>query len=95
MLPPFDKAGNLPPGIHWVSWSEFSQRFGTSLHRKKLLVGLREVLLVLLGAGCGGEMFVAGGPADLAGRTFLQFFQEDREGNPKGIVAFDLQRMSL
>lgn len=43
----------------------------------------------------GGEMFTAGSPAGPAGRTFLEFFQQDREGNPKGIVAFDLQRLSL
>lgn len=43
----------------------------------------------------GGDMFTAGSPAGPAGRTFLEFFQQDREGNPKGIVAFDLQRLSL
>lgn len=43
----------------------------------------------------GGELFVAGAPADLIGRTFLEFFQRDRSGNPKGIVAFALQRTSL
>jgi hypothetical protein len=39
----------------------------------------------------GGELFVASSIADLKSRkTFLQFFQEDRFGNPKGIIAIDL-----
>ena len=46
-------------------------------------------------ANDGGEMFTSGSPAGLAGRTFLDFFQQDQEGNPKGIVAFDLQRLLL
>ena len=146
MLPPFDEAGNLPPGIHWATWQEFSERFGMTLHRRRLLIGLREALLALRRAGCrtvyvdgsfvtakstpgdydgcwepkgvsldkldpvfldfsnkraaqkakyGGEMFTAGSPAGPAGRTFLEFFQQDLEGNPKGIVAFSLQELSL
>ena len=43
----------------------------------------------------GGELFIAGSPADVAGRTFLDFFQLDREGNAKGLVAFDLQAVTL
>jgi hypothetical protein len=129
-----------------MSWQEFSDRFGMTPYRKRLLVGLREALLALQRAGCrtvyidgsfvtaketpgdfdgcwdpkgvslerldpvfldfsnqraaqkakyGGEMFTVGSPAGPAGRTFLEFFQQDREGNPKGIVAFDLQRLSL
>ena len=146
MLPPFDEAGNLPSGIHWASWHDFSERFGTNPHRRRLLAGLREMLLALRTAHCRtvyvdgsfvtakeipgdfdgcwdpadvelseldpvfldfsnkraaqkakyrGEMFVAGSPADLTGRTFLEFFQTDREGNPKGVVAFDLQEVDL
>lgn len=37
----------------------------------------------------GGELFPANGTADPAGRAFLEFFQIDREGRPKGIVAID------
>jgi hypothetical protein len=37
----------------------------------------------------GGELFLANAPADPAGRAFLEFFQTDREGRPKGIVAID------
>lgn len=37
-----------------------------------------------------GEFFPSGWPADARYRTFLEFFQEDRFGNPKGIVLLDL-----
>ena len=40
----------------------------------------------------GGEFFPAGWPADRAGTRFLDFFQKDRDGNPKGIVSMDLMR---
>jgi hypothetical protein len=146
MLPTFDQAGNLPPGIHWATWQEFSERFGMTLHRRMLLAGLRDALLALRRAGCRtvyvdgsfvtakdrpgdydgcwdpkgvalerldpvfldfsnkraaqkakykGELFTSGSPADPAGKTFLDLFQHDQEGNPKGIVAFALQRLSL
>jgi hypothetical protein len=36
----------------------------------------------------GGEMFPAGSPA-APGRTFREFFQQDRDGRPKGIVRID------
>ena len=38
----------------------------------------------------GGELFFADSRADPAGTTFLDFFQLDRSGQPKGIVALDL-----
>ena len=38
----------------------------------------------------GGELFFADAPADPAGTTFIDFFQRDRSGHPKGIVALDL-----
>jgi hypothetical protein len=84
VLPPFDAAGNLPPGIHWPTWREFIERFGTTPQRLQLIAGLKEALL-----------FIAGSPADLAGRTFLDFFQQDRDGNARGLVAFDLQAVTL
>jgi len=40
----------------------------------------------------GGEFFPAGSPADSLGTLFLDFFQRDREGNPKGIISIDLGR---
>ena len=39
----------------------------------------------------GGELFRANTIADpMSGKTYLDFFQEDRNGNPKGIIAIDL-----
>ena len=38
----------------------------------------------------GGELFPAEWEADLAGTRFLEFFQEDRFGQQKGILAVDL-----
>ncbi|HEY9835182.1 MAG TPA: hypothetical protein V6D26_31825 [Stenomitos sp.] len=42
-----------------------------------------------------GEFFLAQDQADSVGRTFLEFFQTDRNGNLKGIVAIDLGRSQL
>lgn len=39
-----------------------------------------------------GELFPARLPNGLSGLTFLEFFQIGRDGEPKGIVALDLQR---
>ncbi|MDQ3694456.1 MAG: hypothetical protein M3464_12640 [Chloroflexota bacterium] len=38
-----------------------------------------------------GELFRAGSPALSSGLPFLDFFQEDRSGQPKGIVVLDLR----
>jgi hypothetical protein len=37
-----------------------------------------------------GEWFPANVPADAAGKAFIEFFQTDRAGNRKGVVAIDL-----
>ena len=52
MIPANDVAGNLPPGIHWASWSEISARFGSTVWRRSLLAGLRAALTDLKAAGC-------------------------------------------
>jgi hypothetical protein len=41
-------------------------------------------------AAFGGELFPASWQADWQGRPYLEFFQQDRYGNPKGIIAIDL-----
>jgi len=39
----------------------------------------------------GGEFFRSNAVADaVSGKTYLDFFQEDRNGNPKGIIAVEL-----
>ena len=52
MLPDFDPAGRLPPGIHPATWPEFVTRFAWSPYRQTLLAGLRRALLSLQAAGC-------------------------------------------
>jgi hypothetical protein len=52
MIPEFDINGNLPPGIHQVTWEEFTKRFGITRHRCKLLGGLKRALDSLKAAGC-------------------------------------------
>lgn len=37
------------------------------------------------------EFFIADTPCDLQKRTFLDFFQEDRDGSPKGILILNLE----
>lgn len=41
-----------------------------------------------------GELFLADSPAGPAGRTFIEFFQTDRDGQPKGVLAIDPQGLS-
>ncbi len=52
MIPSFNTDGNLPPGIHWAEWPEIVSRFGTNHHRRKLLEGLHNALIILKQAGC-------------------------------------------
>jgi hypothetical protein len=52
MVPEFDEAGVLPAGIHDATWDELTTRFGTSPHRRQLLVGLKRALDSLRSAGC-------------------------------------------
>jgi hypothetical protein len=53
MIPPFDKSGSLPPGIHKADWNELETRFSNSARRVELLAGLRLALRALRDAGCG------------------------------------------
>ncbi|AMU86004.1 DUF6932 family protein [Dehalococcoides mccartyi] len=52
MIPDFDSDGLLPPGLHWATWQELSDRFGTNAHRMLLLSGMRQALEALKAAGC-------------------------------------------
>src|SRR6266542_1087027 len=52
VLPEFADDGNLPAGIHWVTWDELTKRFGTTEYRRRLLSGLKRALESLKGAGC-------------------------------------------
>ncbi len=51
-MPDFDEHGNLPPGIHPMTWQEFTTRFGTNPYRRGLLAGLKEAIELIKRAGC-------------------------------------------
>lgn len=38
-----------------------------------------------------GELFLADSQADPSGKRFIDFFQRDKDGNAKGIIAIDLK----
>jgi hypothetical protein len=40
-----------------------------------------------------GELFLADARADPAGTRFIEFFQHDKDGNAKGIIALDLREL--
>jgi hypothetical protein len=145
MIPDFDKDGNLPPGHHLTDWDGFVVRFGTNAHRRRLLAGLKQLLLSLKSVGCGrvfldgsfisskelpsdfdgcwdrtgmslpdlklkdpvlldftngrraqklkygGEMFPADVTEGTSGRTFINFFSQDKDtSNAKGLVEINL-----
>jgi hypothetical protein len=52
MIPDLDTDGNLPPGIHPVSWAELEAHCGSNPHRRHLLSGLRRAAEALRIAGC-------------------------------------------
>src|SRR2546427_271172 len=49
---PFDAAGRLQPGQHWVTWRKMVSSFGFTERRVQLLTGLKEALVLLKLAGC-------------------------------------------
>ena len=52
MLAEFNNLGQLPPGIHAASWSEFTTRFGWTPLRRTLIHGLETAIECLSCAGC-------------------------------------------
>jgi hypothetical protein len=51
-MPPFEENGNLPKGIYEVTWSNFVDRFAFNDHRRQLILGLKQALLLLAQVGC-------------------------------------------
>lgn len=51
-LPGFDERGNLPPGEHVVSWTEFETRYGCNAERVLLLQKIKAWLSHMKDAGC-------------------------------------------
>ena len=52
MIPPFNRDGLLPPGVHWADWSGLTDRFGSNPRRLSLATGFRAAIENLKGAGC-------------------------------------------
>lgn len=52
MIPEFDENGQLPPGIHRATWSEFVERYATTNHRRKLLEGMERLIEHLKSIEC-------------------------------------------
>lgn len=52
MIPEFNEAGLLPPGVHVAEWDEVAARFGSNAHRLALLGALSRALEALRIAGC-------------------------------------------
>jgi len=52
MIPALDADGNLPAGIHPVTWAELVAHCGLNPHRRRLLSGLRRAAEFLKSAGC-------------------------------------------
>ena len=52
MIPQFDAAGLLPPGVHWANRDELNDRFATNPWRQTLMTGLGAALDNLKNAGC-------------------------------------------
>ena len=51
-IPDFDIHGNLPPGEHLVSWTEFTTRYGYNARRAAILENIRAWLAHIQVAGC-------------------------------------------
>ena len=52
MTPDIESYGNLPPCVHWATWSAIVERFGTTPWRRELLDGFSSALDGLKRAGC-------------------------------------------
>ena len=48
----FMNNGNLKPGIHQLSWKEFTKEYGYNVHRQTLLSGLKMACTILRKHGC-------------------------------------------
>ena len=51
-IPDFNTDGNLPEGVHFTVWEEFTARFAITNHRVRLASGLHDALTIFSLAGC-------------------------------------------
>jgi hypothetical protein len=52
MIPEWLVNGDLPPGIHFSTWTEIESRFTFTPRRRRQLAGFREACRLLQKAGC-------------------------------------------
>ena len=52
MIPAFNEKGQLPPGVHKVSWEEFVARFAVTKHRRGLVDGMKTLITHLKTVQC-------------------------------------------
>jgi hypothetical protein len=61
MLPPLNKNGDLPPGVHGAGWAEIGQRFGTgSSARVRALAMLKHLHELAIYTGALKSFYVFG-----------------------------------
>jgi len=61
MLPPLNKNGDLPPGVHGAGWAEIGQRFGTrSSARVRALAMLKHLHELAIRTGALKSFYVFG-----------------------------------
>jgi hypothetical protein len=56
---PFNDEGYLYPGIYYVTWADFTTKFGSNDRRRRLLQGLHSALTLLARTGCK-EVYLGG-----------------------------------
>ncbi|RNJ49052.1 DUF6932 family protein [Methylocystis hirsuta] len=59
MIPTFNEKGNLPPGLHKATWEEFTERYGVTTHRKRLIELMQKLIVHLKEVQCQ-NLFVDG-----------------------------------
>jgi len=77
------------PGDFDVCWKDDNVDLKLLLEVDPVLLDFRQKRAAQK-AKYGGELFLASTIADARGQTFLDFFQRDRDGNPKGIIEIHL-----
>jgi hypothetical protein len=77
------------PGDFDVCWEDDNVNFVKLKELDPVLLDFKDKRAAQK-AKYGGELFPASSLASMDGQTFLEFFQQDRDGNPKGIIAIDL-----
>jgi hypothetical protein len=77
MIPPFDEStGALPAGDHLATLAEIEKRFGFTPRRSRWRMWVDH----------GVEFFIHPAMRASPDIGFPQFFRQDRDGSPRGII---------